>query len=122
MGCACTCTCTGKLGVTMSFSRIVFSFLQLYTHREDVDLVNGQQLAALTAQPVRYAAQDSGASMDLLTSACPVSHPLAICVGLLTTGLIRARKSESFKGVSLQGIGVCLFLCVSLPLLFKFSS
>lgn len=47
--------------------------LQLYTHREDVDLVNGQLLAALPAQAVRYVAQDSGASLSLLTSACPVS-------------------------------------------------
>ena len=52
--------------------------MQLYTHREDVDLVNGHQLAALPAQAVRYAAQDSGASMDLLKSACPVSRPLVV--------------------------------------------
>ncbi len=47
--------------------------MQLYTHREDVDLVNSHQLAALPAQAVRYVAQDSGGSMDLLKSACPVS-------------------------------------------------
>lgn len=49
--------------------------VQLYTHREDVDLVNGQLLAALPAQAVRYVAQDSGTSLALLTSACPVSLP-----------------------------------------------
>ena len=46
--------------------------MQLYTHREDVDLVNSQQLQALPAQAVRYVAQDSGPSMDLLKTACPV--------------------------------------------------
>ena len=47
--------------------------VQLYTHREDVDLVNSHQLAALPSAAVRYVAQDSGSSMDLLKSACPVS-------------------------------------------------
>lgn len=47
------------------------------THMEDVDLVNSQQLQALPAQPVRYVAQDSGASMDLLKTACPVCLPSA---------------------------------------------
>lgn len=46
--------------------------LQLYTHREDVDLVNGHQLADLPGEAVRYAAEDSGGSMDLLRAACPV--------------------------------------------------
>ncbi|DBA78175.1 hypothetical protein WJX79_002289 [Trebouxia sp. C0005] len=44
---------------------------KLYTHREDVDLVNSHQLQALPAQPVRYVAQDSGPSTDLLKTACP---------------------------------------------------
>ena len=48
--------------------------MQLYTHREDVDLVNGHQLAALPGEAVRYVAQDSGGSPDLLKSACPVSQ------------------------------------------------
>lgn len=47
--------------------------MQLYTHREDVDLVNSQQLSALPVQAVKYAAQDTGTSPDLLQSACPVS-------------------------------------------------
>lgn len=50
-----------------------FALLQLYTHREDVDTVNAQQLSALPAQVVKYIAQDSGSSMDLLQTACPVS-------------------------------------------------
>ena len=57
--------------------------MQLYTHREDVDLGNAQQLAALPSQAVRYAAQDSGSSTDLLKTACPVSVPaLAVCPAL----------------------------------------
>jgi len=39
--------------------------------------VNSQQLQALPAQPVRYVAQDSGPSMDLLKTACPVCFPSA---------------------------------------------
>lgn len=49
--------------------------MQLYTHREDVDLVNSQQLNALPAQAIKFAAQDSGLSTDMLQTACPVSNP-----------------------------------------------
>ena len=52
--------------------------VQLYTHREDVDLVNAHQLAGLPTAAVRFTAQDTGPSMDLLKAACPVSPFLSL--------------------------------------------
>lgn len=86
---------------------------KLYTHREDVDLVNGQLLAALPAQAVRYVAQDSGTSLALLTSACPARGVVELKVGaqvmLIRTlsasrGLVNGSRGvvESFVGGALK--------------------
>lgn len=52
---------------------------QLYTHCEDVEAVNGEQLQRLPGGPLPFSAHDTGSS-DLLDSACPVASFLTIPV------------------------------------------
>ncbi|KAK9823557.1 hypothetical protein WJX72_003730 [[Myrmecia] bisecta] len=53
---------------------------KLYTHREDVDLINKQQLEALSSEAVRFACMDAG-STDILKTACPARTVLELKVG-----------------------------------------
>ncbi|GAB4815472.1 hypothetical protein N2152v2_002518 [Parachlorella kessleri] len=53
---------------------------KLYTHREDVDKINAQQLGELTSPPVRFLAQDVGAA-EVLAAACPARRELELRVG-----------------------------------------
>ena len=45
---------------------------QLFTHREDVDALNRDELLALAGEAVRFQAQDTG-HVDALKTSCPVS-------------------------------------------------
>ncbi|KAL4434118.1 hypothetical protein ABPG75_000559 [Micractinium tetrahymenae] len=53
---------------------------QLYTHREDVDAINAQQLRALPGEARKFVAQDVG-SPDVLAAACPARRTLELKVG-----------------------------------------
>ncbi|PRW58054.1 ATP-dependent DNA helicase PIF1 [Chlorella sorokiniana] len=53
---------------------------KLYTHREDVDALNAQQLRALPGEARRFVAQDAG-SPDVLAAACPARRTLDLKVG-----------------------------------------
>jgi hypothetical protein len=52
---------------------------KLFTHREDVDAINGQQLRALPGEPRRFASQDVG-SAEVLAAACPARRTLDLKV------------------------------------------
>ncbi|KAA6426372.1 MAG: ATP-dependent DNA helicase PIF1 [Trebouxia sp. A1-2] len=101
---------------------------KLYTHREDVDLVNSHQLQALPAQPVRYVAQDSGPSTDLLKTACPARGTVELKEGaqvmLIRTlstsrGLVNGSRGvvEKFVGGAFK-LPVVRFANVSISLRF----
>jgi hypothetical protein len=48
--------------------------LQLFTHREDVDMLNTNELRALPGEAVTFTAQNSGPSPAALDSGCPVTY------------------------------------------------
>ena len=48
--------------------------LQLFTHREDVDILNKSELHKLAGEMRTFTAQDVGQGIEALKTACPVSQ------------------------------------------------
>ena len=57
--------------------------LQLFTHREDVDLVNATELKALPGEAKQFVAKDTG-NEEALRMSCPVSSVLVPSNAILT--------------------------------------
>ncbi|PSC73053.1 ATP-dependent DNA helicase PIF1 [Micractinium conductrix] len=90
---------------------------KLFTHREDVDLINAQQLKALPSEPHKFVAQDVG-SGEVLAAACPARRTLELKVGAQVTliknisqrqGLVNGARGVVEKFNDSQGLPVVRF-------------
>ena len=85
-------------------------YLQLFTHREDVDTLNRSELQKLTGEVMKFVAQDVGQGVEALKAACPVRSILR--PRMLDLALLLWRRIWRFELVCQY---CCLLRVCSLP-------